>query len=172
MKRLFPLLAVVLVAVLSSCIYVLRSDDGTEGTVSGGITIRFGVPVADIINNFEPDRGRGAVYGVGERIRFRINVDRPGYITLILFDPDGCVTPIPSEAVGPGTNILPVNFGFTAVPPRGPTYVRAIFSNAPRIYEFGGRCSARSAWDNNTRIYLGYFPQAARDVAETFLQVR
>jgi hypothetical protein len=171
MKKLFPLLAVVLVAVLSSCIYVLRSDDGTEGTVSGGITIRFGVPVADIINSFEPDRGRGAVYGVGERIRFRVNVDRPGFITLVVYDNDGAVFALPSEEVGPGTNILPTRVALTAAPPRGRTFIRAIFSNAPRVYEFTGRFT-RSSWDNSTRVYLGYFPQAARDVAETFLDVR
>lgn len=160
---------------LGACTLTVQSDSApaqTTTTVSTGLSLRLGVRVADIITRFEPTRGTGANYAPGENIQFRITVTRPGYVTLAIFNPDGDVYDerlrnIPVEA---GTNVIPREVRLTAAAPRGRSYVRAYFTPAPGTVSFSGRYT-RESWDARTRVYLGSYPETARDVADTYLDV-
>ncbi len=71
-----------LLVLLSACRVVI-TDAETE------VGVRFGYRTGGTIQRFEPDRGPGAVYRVGEAIRFFVDLARPGYVTLVVTDPDG-----------------------------------------------------------------------------------
>jgi len=73
-------LGIALVLLLSGCRVVI-TDTGTRLD----LVYRYG----DYIQTFEPDRGPGAIYRVGEEVRFRVYLSEPGYVTLVITDPDG-----------------------------------------------------------------------------------
>jgi Domain of unknown function (DUF4384) len=172
MKKLW-LLIPVLVIVLASCRIIVADDNGnTSTTVSGGVYISFGVPVVNLITEFQPDRGRGGSYAIGERIAFRVGVRRSGYITMAIYDNTGTVNVLGSEAVSAGTNTLPIRYAFVAGPPSGRSYVRAFFSSTPRVYDYAGRGYTTSVWDQNTQRFLQSLPEDSRDVRETYVDVR
>ena len=148
-------------------------------TVSGGIRITIGIRVAEVITDFQPTRGEGATYRVGEQgVQFRVNTTRSGYVTLAFYNPNdpSCrspnyveITNIPVEA---GTNIVPRNTNLSASAPAGTTFVRAYFHTSAGPSGVFQDCYNQSGFNGRTRSYLGNYPENARDVAETYLVVR
>lgn len=173
MKKLWLLIPMLVVA-LASCRIVIGGDDSgnTSPTVEGGIYIQFGVPVVNLITEFEPDRGRGGNYAIGERISFRVGVRRSGYITLVIYDNDGTVDLLGSEPVSPGINILPTRSSLIAGAPRGRSFIRAFFSSRPQVYDYTGRGYTTSVWDQRTAQFLRSLPEDSRDVRTTYVDVR
>ena len=80
MKRILILAALALS--FTSCFYVVRpvNADGsvtstepapqpsTQSGASVTVTISFGVQVGNVIQDFQPTRGNGATYGIGEPV--------------------------------------------------------------------------------------------------------
>ena len=168
MKRVFGLASVALLAfVLASCtLYVSPNDD-----VSVRGRVRFGIEVSDVIQVFEPTRGAGATYFVGDEVSFRVRTDRDGYITLTALDPNGRVQTFSRDVYvrGGESTVIPSRsdpFVFTVEPPRGLQRVRAAFTPA----RTGERVRARAItgedqWTQS--IVTEVRPYDVRDIVET-----
>jgi hypothetical protein len=166
--RILPL-AAVLAAALSACtVYVRPGQPGPVG---------MSVPLNDVITTFQPTRGDGAVYQLGDTIQFRIRTNESGYVTLSAMDPDGRVYVFARNIFVPAyhTLILPtreMRVTFSAAPPTGFHRVRAAFTSGPtdpgRVH-YSGRFGA-SAWTAAIDLDIRSFH--VRDVAETTLIIR
>ena len=165
-RSMAPLLAGLLTLVLTSCtLYVTPGDVSVSGRVS------FGISVSDVILTFEPTRGTGAAYYVGENIAFRVLTARDGYLTLTAIDPDGTVYTLARNLYVRGGRVQVIEGPnaasvFSLVPPRGFHRVRASFTSDPT----SGRVSyqgvyGEEAWSRTIRAELD--PYEVRDVAET-----
>ncbi len=73
-----------------------------------------GYRAGGVIQRFEPDRGPGAVYRVGEEVRFLVWLAQPGYVTLMVSDPDGRRYPLEEDRWLPA--------GWSQLPPPGAGY--------------------------------------------------
>jgi hypothetical protein len=175
MKRALALLALALI--FTSCIYtVRRNPDGTTTTTSSSsvsVSISFGVRVTNIITDFQPDRGTGATYRIGDPITLRLTSRQDGYVTLVIYNPfnyrNAEIRNIPVQR---GTNIIPRNNFLTASAPTGVTRFRAFFTPEPNnSVSFTGGASEQYL-DSQTAAYLSPYPVELRDVRETFLNVR
>jgi Domain of unknown function (DUF4384) len=144
----------------------------TPGNVSVDGNVRFGIIVSPIIQVFEPTRGSGASYFVGDSISFRILTDRSGYVTLTAIDPDGSVYVLVQNFYVQGgftTTISGPNDRsiFTLQPPRGLHRVRAAFTPSPTGTARITYQSVRGD-DNWTRIIVtDVSPYQVRDIVET-----
>jgi hypothetical protein len=174
MKKRILVLFVLLALLISACtVYV------DPGRVNIRARIRFGIEVSDIITVFEPDRGMGATYRVGEDIGFRIRTTGDGYITLSAIDPDGSVYVFARNIFVRGNvvNFLPPansRVRYKATPPRGFHRVRASFTPTPtnttRIRYIGR--SGEDAWTQSIVAEIEPHPVDVRDIAETNLYIR
>jgi hypothetical protein len=165
MKKLVLFITVALLG-LGGCRVVI-----TPGDVAVGATVRFGIPVSPVIQVFEPTRGAGSSYSVGEAIAFRILTDRSGYVTLSAIDPDGSVYLLVQNLYVQGGQTTTISGPdsrsiFTLQPPRGLHRVRAAFTpsatgTASITYQSRGE-------DNWTRIVVNDVrPYEVRDIVET-----
>ncbi|MCS7068387.1 MAG: DUF4384 domain-containing protein [Meiothermus sp.] len=164
MQKILPL--ALLAALLSGCFPV-------RPTVTVGL--RFGFELNPILTRFEPDRGRGAGYLVGESVRFIVSLTRAGYVTLVGIDPDGLTYEFDRVFLNPGTHLLsgPPGFRYELRPPLGLQRVRAIYTDTPHPsgFVFRGTYSAEG-WDQQTSIYIQRSGSRVRDVAETYFFIR
>ena len=167
----FALYLIALSALLSACtIYV--SPDGTS--VSPGLGAQ---EYDDVITAFEPDRGDGASYSVGDDISFRVRTTRDGYLTLTSLNPDGSIDVFGRNIFVQGgrTNLIPSSdsrVSYQVGGPRGLNRVRASFTPRETDTErvvYRGR-SGEDVWtqtiDADIRSY------EVRDVARTSFYVR
>lgn len=173
-KTWLAVLAAPLFAVaLGACTVTVHGSDSVA-TVSTGVTVRYGVPVSDIITVFEPTRGAGATYYVGDQVQFRIDSRRRGYVTLVIWNPEGRLdsgSQLQNIPVDVGTNYIPRSVRLSAAPPTGRSYIRAYFTGAPVNYSWSGSVTL-DTWNSRGTLYFRDVPQAARDIAETTLVVR
>lgn len=94
------------------------------------------VIVSDLaeITSFTPDRGAGAVYGLGEEISFTLQTSSGGYVTLTSYGPDGAASVFAQNMYVPaGSVTLPTpesGVRYTLAPPRGLQRVVASFSSS------------------------------------------
>jgi hypothetical protein len=167
MKRFkIGLLIVLLAFVIAGCRIVV-----TPGNVSVGTSLRFGIELSSVIQVFEPTRGAGASYRVGDAISFTILTNRTGYITLSAIDPDGTVYVFARNIYvrgGATTTISGVDSRtiFTLQPPRGLHRVRASFTPSAT----GAAITYTNVYgdDNWTRIVVNDVrPYEVRDIVET-----
>ncbi len=146
---------------------------GTRSSLSVGL--RFGLELSPIITRFEPDRGAGASYRVGESVRFVVSLTRPGYLTLVGLDPDGVAYEFDRLYLNPGTHLLsgPPGYRYELRPPLGLQRVRAIYTDTPYPtgLVFRGTHTLQG-WDQQTSIYIQQSGSRMRDVAETFFYIR
>lgn len=164
--RLAPLGAL-LALVLSACTIYVRP----------GGPVAVGVPLDNVIVDFQPTRGAGATYRVGDRIEFRIRTTQSGYVTLSAMDPDGRVYVFARNIYVPAhrTVILPtadMRVSFNAAPPRGLHRIRASFTSArtdPSHVHYIGR-HGEGAWTTAIEVDIRGYP--VRDVAVTTLTIR
>ncbi|GEM46547.1 DUF4384 domain-containing protein [Deinococcus cellulosilyticus] len=133
---------------------------------------------ANYINSFEPDRGTNSTYYVGEQVRFRLNTNRAGYVTVVALNPDGYSNILAYNLyVRGGTTLIdggPSNY-FEVAPPRGYQRVRAIFTTQPQNSYARGSIQGRyegGQWDAQVRLYLQPAPAQNRDVVETGFWIR
>ncbi len=166
---------------LGGCAFTVREDrrPSPNVSVSGGIPVGptgpstrsyEGIPIGAVITNFQASRD---TYFVGDSIDFTIDVTRPGYVTLVIYNPEGeLLDPnlhdIPVEA---GRNRIPRNVRLSAAPPRGTSCVLALYT--PRIT--GGRVIFRGQYSTSIvgtlRIYFDPFDIPSRDVAQLCVRV-
>lgn len=160
-----------LAALLAGCTLTI-----TPGDVSVSGRVRLGITVSDVIQVFEPTRGTGATYYVGENIAFRVRTSQDGYLTLSAIDPDGSVYTFARNLYvrGGQTQIFegPDDASiFSLVPPRGFHRVRASFTptrTSGRVTYRG--VSGERGWEQSIVSEIRASP--VRDVAETNFYLR
>lgn len=173
---LAPALAL-LALLLAACTVTVVPGEGTrvQTRVSGRVT--FGLELDEVIREFQPTRGHGATYYVGDTISFRIRTDRDGFVTLSAIDPDGSVYVFARNLYVEGgyTQVLSgtnPRTEFLLTPPRGPHRVRASFTpdrtDVSRVTYRGRR--GDDAWTNSIVVELR--PYDVRDIAETSFYLR
>lgn len=148
------------------------------------VTVRPGATVvtapaaqANIIQNFQPTRGEGSTYFVGESVSFRISTRQAGYLTLVSLDPDGYGSVLARNLYVPaGTTVLPRpgdNVTLDLTPPRGLQRVRAIFTaeRPTSNIVFSGRYD-QNGWNTYTDAYVRPYGPQQRDIDETFFYIR
>lgn len=166
MKRMFLLLG--LGALLSACTITLRPGD-----VQVGVSVEFGL--ADVIARFEPDRGQGATYRIGEEVQFVITLRRPGYVSLVAIDPDGRTYEFEHGVyLTAGTHVLPLpsmRRRYVVDYPTGKQRVRAIYTDTrPGSVYFRGVYSS-DGFNDRLRLYFKQSYAQVRDVKETYFYI-
>jgi len=166
MKR--NLVFLILLGLLSACTLTIRPGD-----VSVGIGVD--VELTNVITRFEPDRGTGSIYYVGDEVRFVITLQRPGYISLIAIDPDGRTYEFEHGLyLSAGTHILPppeTHHQYIADYPTGKQRVRAVYTNSrPTSVHFQGIYN-RERFNERLRLYFNNCYATNRDLAETYFYI-
>lgn len=161
--------AAMLVILLAGCtVYVVPGDRAVQGRIS------ISLDLDQVITTFQPTRGPGATYRLGEQIEFAIRTNESGYVSLTAIDPDGSVYTFARNIwVEAGrTTMLPSRgsrVAFVADPPTGLHRVRASFTrdrvDTTRV-RFEGR-SGEEGWTTALRVELR--DASVRDVVETYL---
>ncbi len=157
--------AIVVTLLASACTVTVRPGGfvGSDLSLSG------------VIQDFQPTRGRGSEYYVGEDVQFRLATNQSGYVTLTALDPDGKVYVFERNIpVNSGTTYLPLanaRHVYTVNPPGGLQRVRASFTSQPTdgSVRYSGR-SGDGEWTSAIQIELR--PSPVRDIAETSFYIR
>jgi len=166
MKKI--LVSLVLLGLLSACTLTIRPSDISVGT-------RIDVEYSNVITRFEPDRGVGSTYYVGDEVRFIITLRQPGYISLVAIDPDGRTYEFEHGVyLGAGTHVLPLpqmRHRYVADYPTGKQRVRAIYTNnQPATIHFQG-VYTRERFNERLRLYFDGCHASTRDLAETYFYI-
>lgn len=149
MKRL---LLLALALLLSSCAVFISPDDPPPRRPSAAVSVQplgsspqvvgsvspvspgLSSSAFSTILSFAPDRGEGGFYGLGEEIRFTVQVERSGYLNLSVRDASGETSVLLSgQYVSAGSTLTLPNSGarFVLAPPRGRHDVTATLSSDP-----------------------------------------
>lgn len=154
------LFAGLLALLLSACTLTLE-----------GVTLTYRLDFTPAILRFEPDRGVGATYFVGEDIRFFLTLESPGWVSLVVVDPDGRTYELDRFYLGRGTHVLPPGaYRYTLTLPRGLHRVRAVYTDAePGALRLEG---VFTDWDARLRVYLEASRARRHQVVETHFHVR
>jgi hypothetical protein len=165
-RRIAILLVAIAAVVLSACTITFFPDTTVD---------RPRLSQSSVIEYFESG---SSSYRVGSRVSFHIRTNRPGYVTLTAFDPDGSVYVIARNVAvrGNRTETIPAPFArnvFVAVPPTGLHAVRAHFTPEPTSEQirFVG-IGSRDAWLAQIVLEIRAFGYGAEDVAETRFDIR
>ncbi|WP_243092717.1 DUF4384 domain-containing protein [Thermus hydrothermalis] len=150
------LLALVLAGLLSGCAVTLE-----------GLTLSYRLDFTPAILRFEPDRGVGATYFVGEEVRFFLTLASPGWVSLVVVEPDGYAYTLDQFYLPRGTHALPPRaYRYVAAPPRGLHRVRAVYTEGyPGSLHLEG---LYTDWDARWRVYLEASGVGRHQVAETY----
>lgn len=139
----------------------------------------YGISTGNIIAQFEPDRGTGSTYSVGEKIRFRIRTNQDGFVTLTALNPDGRVEVFARNIFirAGGTILLPtptMEVSFSAGYPLGLHRVRASFtpSHTSGYVNYGEDIYTVDVWTQNIVTEIEPYPEHSRDIVETSLYIR
>ncbi len=164
MKKL--LFTVSLLVLLSACRVVVTPTDVSLG-VSGSYS--------PVISRFEPDRGVGASYRVGEEVRFIITLQRSGYLSLVAIDPDGRSYEFEHGVyLAAGTYVLPLaqmRHRYVVDYPTGRQIVKAVFTDTrPSGVRFQGVYS-NDGFKERLRLYFNQSYASVRDVAQTYFYI-
>lgn len=128
--------------------------------------------VTNIIRDFQPDRGNGGSYRVGESIFFRLTSARSGFVTMVFYN-DGALPDfeIRNIAVQAGLNLIPNNNTVVAAEPVGINRVRAFYTPQPNTNVSFLNGSGISFFEDTTNVFLNFYPVELRDVKDTFVFV-
>lgn len=169
-RRYLPLAALlaILALVLSACTMTTR--------VSGSFGLTVPLGGRGIVTLFEPTRGTGGHYWVGDAISFTIHTTRAGYVTLSYLDSRGNSNVFARNIyVNAGRTVISgpaPGLGFMVTEPRGVMYVRASLTaartNEARVSYFGS--GGADGW--NSRLAIDVGGHAWYDVAQTWIDVR
>ncbi|SDF10113.1 protein of unknown function [Thermus arciformis] len=153
-------LLVLLAGLLSACTVTLE-----------GLTLTYRLDLTPAILRFEPDRGTGATYFVGEEVRFFLTLESPGWVSLVVQDPDGHTYELDRFYLPRGTHVLPPGaYRYVLTPPRGLHRVRAVYTDTePGALRLEG---VYTDWDARLRVYLEASRARRYQVAETHFYVR
>lgn len=166
-------LALSLLGLLSACTIYVR-----PGSLSLGFRGSFDLSPTPIITRLEPDRGTGASYRPGERIRFVISLTQPGYVTLVSTEASGYSNTLGTYYLEAGTTLLPPpgqGADYYLVDPSSPyglERIRAIYTNTqPRGYLSIRGTFSNDEFNNQIRLYFERNLAQTRDVAESYFYV-
>lgn len=136
-----------------------------------GITLTYRLDLTPAILRFEPDRGAGATYFLGEEVRFLLTLESPGWISLVAVDPDGRTYEFDRLYLGRGTHLLPPGaYRYTLTPPRGLYRVRAVYTDhEPGSVRLEGMFTD---WEARLRVYLEASRTRRHQVVETYFYLR
>ncbi len=131
---------------------------------------------AFLIRHFEPERGAGATYRIGDPIGFRVRAAQDGYVTLTAIDPTGEVY-VFARNIRVRANRTEIIRGisprerFVVTAPEGLHRVSVHFKPArsDETVTFRG-VSGYGTWQAQIRLELRAFPRG--DIAETHFTVR
>ncbi len=128
--------------------------------------------VTNIIRDFQPDRGNGGSYRVGESIFFRLTSARSGFVTMVFYN-DGALPDfeIRNIAVQAGLNLIPNSNTVVAAEPVGINRVRAFYTPQPNTKVSFLNGSGISFLEDTTNDFLNFYPVELRDVKDTFVVV-
>lgn len=167
------LFALSLLSLLSACTIYVR-----PGNLSLGFRGSFDLSPVPVITRLEPDRGTGATYRPGERIRFVISLTQPGYVTLVSTEASGYSNTLGTYYLEAGTTLLPPpgqGADYYLVDPGSPyglERIRAIYTNTqPRGYLSIRGTFSNDEFNNQIRIYFERNLAQTRDVAESYFYV-
>jgi hypothetical protein len=166
------LFALSLLSLLPACTLYVRS-----GSFSLGFRGSFDLSPVPVITRLEPDRGSGATYRPGERIRFVISLTQPGYVTLISTEASGYTNTLGTYYLQAGTTLLPPpgqgdHYLVDPASPYGLERIRAIYTNTqPKGYLSIQGTFSNAEFNNQIRIYFERNPAQIRDVAESYFYV-
>src|SRR5690625_433841 len=174
-RKLRPALLafIALATLLAGC--TVYFDDGTSFRMR--IQGTFGVQLSNVIERFEPTRGHGSSYRVGEEIAFNVRTNRDGYLTLSTINSDGRVDTFVRNIYVRGVRTVTIDGAdarhiFRVKPPRGTLRIRASFTpsrtDTSRVSYAGIR--GEEAWTESITVELR--PHDVRDVRETYIRVR
>jgi len=162
--------AIAALPMLAACVITIVPDQG-----SPQVDRPRPDPAAVVIERFESNRSS---YRVGDTLSFRIRTNRPGYVTLTAYDPDGSVYVFARnvQVRGNRTETIPAPFGrtrFTVTSPVGLHVVRAHFTpeRTPESVVFRG-VGSLDAWLAQIVLEIRGFGFGAESVAETRFEVR
>lgn len=128
--------------------------------------------VTNIIQDFQPDRGTGATYRIGDRVFFRLTSARAGFVTLVIYN-EGVWQPdeIQSIPVRVGLNLIPNSNELQAAEPIGTSRIRAFFTpQASAGTSFSGG-TGQVYIEDASNSFLNRYPAEARDLKDTYLFV-
>ena len=134
-----PLLLVLTLSVtLGACTFYVNPRPGASVTVRplpSAPAPDIVVTETPVVTEFEPTRGEGSVYALGDSISFRLRTTGSGYVTLTATGPDGSSSVFAQNVyVAGGTDTtLPTpqeRVTYTLTPPRGLQRVTLSFSSA------------------------------------------
>ena len=151
---------------LSACAPSLRAN------------VSLGYTGSNLISSFQPDRGQGSTYFVGENIRFQLSTRTAGYVTIVSLDPNGNSNVLVRSAyVNPGSTVFPrLQDGaasFSVALPRGVQRVRAIFTRArPNVDLYFQGVYDQGRWNDATNNYVQSYAPNDRDTQETVFYIR
>ena len=131
------LLVLTLSTALGACTFYVNPRPGASVTVRplpGAPAPDIVVTETPVVTEFEPTRGEGSVYALGESISFRLRTTGSGYVTLTATGPDGSSSVFAQNVyVAGGTDTtLPTpqeRVTYTLTPPRGLQRVTLSFSS-------------------------------------------
>jgi len=160
--------AIAALPMLAACVITIVPDQG-----SPQVDRPRPDPAAVVIERFESNR---ASYRVGDTLSFRIRTNRPGYVTLTAYDPDGRVYVFARnvEVRGNRTETIPTGRTvFRAISPTGLHVVRAHFTpeRTPESVVFRG-VGTLDTWLTQIVLEIRGFGFGAESVAETRFEVR
>ncbi|PNY82134.1 DUF4384 domain-containing protein [Deinococcus koreensis] len=146
-------------------------------TVSVRPNLSLQVQGGNLITNLRPDRGEGGTYAVGESVRLSVSTRSAGYLTLVALQSNGYASVLARNVyVNAGATTFPrAQDGqvYTVAPPRGIQRVRAIFTRVrPTTDLVVSGVFDGTRWNTVTTAYVSPYPQADRDVQETFFYIR
>ncbi|MEZ0347312.1 MAG: DUF4384 domain-containing protein [Thermus sp.] len=152
-------LALLLAGLLSGCAVTLK-----------GASLSYHLDFVPAIRYFAPDRGPGATYFLGEEVRFFLTLDAPGWISLVVIDPDGRTYTLDQFHLLSGTHVLPSGaYRYVLTPPRGLHRVRAVYTDRyPGSLRLEG---LYTDWDARLSVYLEASRASRYQVAETHFYV-
>ncbi|GAA6733542.1 DUF4384 domain-containing protein [Thermus oshimai] len=151
-----------LTGLLSACTLVVEP---------AGLSLTYRLDFGRAILRFEPDRGPGGVYHLGEEVRFLLTLAEPGWVALFVEDPDGRTYGLDRFYLARGTHVLPPGaYRYTLVPPRGLHRVWAVYTDqAPTALRLEG---VYRDFEGVLRLYLEAAQARRHDRAETFFYLR
>lgn len=151
-----------LAGLLSACTLVVEP---------AGLSLTYRLDFGRAILRFEPDRGPGGVYYLGEEVRFFLTLAEPGWVALFVEDPDGHTYGLDRFYLTQGTHVLPPGaYRYTLVPPRGLHRVWAVYTDrAPTTLRLEG---VYRDFEGVLRLYLEATQARRYDRAETFFYLR
>lgn len=162
----------VLVAVLAAC--------APSTSLSLSSSQRADWKLQFVVKGFQPNKGMGSTYKVGEYATFSFTLTKGGYVTLVGLDPDGSLQELERNIpLSAGPQLLPLKTdkntqgaqaAYVLTEPTGSETMWLIYTDVPGAADarFRGKPNAQ---EFSQLLYKFITPATVRDIAETKFEV-